>query len=379
MRDLAVLFLPLLATVARLAGPGGARSVVAESVLVKHQLVILNRSRKRSPNLCPADRVVAGLCALLMRPSRLIRSAIVLRPSTLLRLHQALRKRKYRLLFSPKVRKKPGPKGPTQAVMAAVVDMKRRNPSWGCPRIAQQIALAFAIPMNKDLVRRILAVRYRPTPDSVGPSWLTVLGHAKDSLWSLDLFRCESAVLRTHWVLVVMDQWTRRIVGFGVHRGVVDGAGLCRMFNRATRDHTPPTYLSADHDPLYRFHPWQANLRILDVQEIKTVPYVPLSHPFVERLIGTIRRECLDRTLFWTAADLEASRFPRLRQRSSRACGAGRPHAGTGCCCGLRECQFVSMAAALSWAVSDADGGVTWVRRMRLHEPDRWAGHIRRP
>src|SRR5713226_7118777 len=44
---------------------------------------------------------------------------------------------------------------------------------------------------------------------------------------------------------------------------------------------------------------------VLEVQEIKTVPYVPLSHPFVERLIGTIRRECLDRTLFWTAADLE--------------------------------------------------------------------------
>jgi hypothetical protein len=60
-----------------------------------------HRSRKRSPNLCPADRVVAGLCALLIRPSRLIRSAIVLRPSTLLRLHQALQKRKYRLLFSP--------------------------------------------------------------------------------------------------------------------------------------------------------------------------------------------------------------------------------------------------------------------------------------
>jgi putative transposase len=119
------------------------------------------------------------------------------------------------------------------------------------------------------------------------------------------LFRCESAVLVTHWVLVVMDHCTRRIVGFGVHRGVVDGMALCRMFNRATRGHAPPTYLSADHDPLYRFHQWQANLRILNVTEIKTVPYVPLSHPFVERLIGTIRRECLDRTLFWTAADLE--------------------------------------------------------------------------
>ena len=88
-----------------------------------------------------------------------------------------------------------------------------------------------------------------------------------------------------HWVLVVMDHWTRRIVGFGVHRGVVDGVALCQMFNRATRSPTPPTYLSSDHDPLYRFHQWQANLRILDVEDIKTVPYVPLSHPFVERLI----------------------------------------------------------------------------------------------
>ena len=152
--------------------------------------------------------------------------------------------------------------------------MKQRNPTWGCPRIAHQIALAFGIPINKDVVRRILAVRYEPKPDSAGPSWLTVLGHAKDSLWSLDLFRCESAALRTHWVLVVMDHCTRHIVGFGVHRGVVDGAGLCRMFNRAIGRQAAPTYLSSDHDPLYRFHQWQANLRILDVSAIKTVPYV---------------------------------------------------------------------------------------------------------
>ena len=67
-----------------------------------------------------------------------------------------------------------------------------------------------------------------------------------------------------------------------------------------------PKYLSSDHDPLYKFHPWQANLRILEVTEIKTVPYVPRSHPFVERLIGTIRREYLDPMLFWTSADLES-------------------------------------------------------------------------
>ena len=101
--------------------------------------------------------------------------------------------------------------------------MKRRNPRWGCPRIAQQIALAFAVDIDKDVVRRVLATHYRPAPRSGGPSWLTSLGHAKDSLWSIDLFRCESATLRSHWVLVVMDQYTRRIVGFGIHAGTVDG------------------------------------------------------------------------------------------------------------------------------------------------------------
>ena len=103
-----------------------------------------------------------------------------------------------------------------------------------------------------------------------------------------------------------MDQFTRRILGFGVHAGSVDGVALCRMFNHALRGQCKvPKYLSSDHDPLYRFERWQANLRILEVTEIKTVPYVPWSHPFVERLIGTVRREYLDRTLFWTTADLE--------------------------------------------------------------------------
>jgi putative transposase len=80
VRDLALLFWHLLATVGRLAGPGGVRSIVAESVLVRHQLLSLNRSRKRSPKLRRSDRLIAGLCALLIRPGRLIRSAIVLGP-----------------------------------------------------------------------------------------------------------------------------------------------------------------------------------------------------------------------------------------------------------------------------------------------------------
>ena len=77
------------------------------------------------------------------------------------------------------------------------------------------------------------------------------------------------------------------------------------MFNRAIRGAGSPKYLSSDHDPLFKFHQWGANLRILEVTEVKTVPYLPISHPFVERLIGIIRREYLDFMPFWTARDLE--------------------------------------------------------------------------
>src|SRR5437879_9768304 len=128
MRDVVILFVHLIVTVVRLAGPGGLRSVVAESVLVKHQLRILNRGRQRAPNLHAADRIIAGLCTLFMRPARVLRSAIVLKPSTLLHLHNVLRRRKYRMLFSPKRGRRPGPNGPKKELIDAVVEMKRRNP-----------------------------------------------------------------------------------------------------------------------------------------------------------------------------------------------------------------------------------------------------------
>ena len=100
MRDILIIFLHLIVTVARLAKPGGLRSVVAETVLVRHQLVILNRGRKRAPNLRPRDRIITSLCTIFVRPGRILRSAIVLKPSTLLYFHKLLKKHKYRMLFS---------------------------------------------------------------------------------------------------------------------------------------------------------------------------------------------------------------------------------------------------------------------------------------
>lgn len=164
MRDLFVLLVHLTATLFRLAQPGGVRAVVAESVLIKHQLLIVNRSRQRAPNLRILDRLVGGFCSLWIKSTRFPWVAIAFRPSTLLHFHRALVQRKYRLLFSPKQRTKPGPRGPDADLIRAVIEMKQRNPTWGCPRIAEQINLAFGTSINKDVVRRVLAQHYQPPP-----------------------------------------------------------------------------------------------------------------------------------------------------------------------------------------------------------------------
>jgi transposase InsO family protein len=174
-----------------------------------------------------------------------------------------------------------------------------------------------------------------------------------------------------------MDQYTRRIIGFGIRAGVVDSVALCRMFQQAIRDAGVPKYLSSDHDPLYRFHQWQANLRILDVTEIKTVPYVPLSHPFIERLIGTIRRECLDRLLFWTGADLEG-KLTAFKGYYNEYC----THSGLNGKTPVEDAsrkkhrfQLLWMETALSRSISDANGRVntnslgTRFRRFRRPRP----------
>ncbi|MGK0173617.1 MAG: putative transposase [Gammaproteobacteria bacterium] len=112
-------------------------------------------------------------------------------------------------------------------------------------------------------------------------------------------------LLNSYWVLVIMGQFTRRIIGYGIHCGNVHGPAVCRMFTDAFDREGSPRYLSTDHDPLFEFHRWKANLRILEIDEIKTIPHVPVSHPLVERLIGTTGRQFLDHLLFWNSGDLK--------------------------------------------------------------------------
>ena len=106
----------LLVTLARVSTPGGVRAVTAESLAVKHQLLIMKRSQpqRRSPKMTAWDRLILGCCTLLVSPRRLGKMAVILKTSTLFRLHRALVKRKISLALEPRATPAPGAERPVE-------------------------------------------------------------------------------------------------------------------------------------------------------------------------------------------------------------------------------------------------------------------------
>lgn len=237
--------------------PSGGKSLMAENIALRQQLMVVHRRHKRAPQLTIWERLCFAFTAGLILPKRIVKTAIIVKPSTILKLHKALITKKYRYLFSNKSPKKPGPKGPTQELINLILEIKKKNPKFGYLRIAMQITNMFGVTINKDIVRRVLGKHYKPTSTDDGPSWLTFIGHAKDSLWSIDFFRTESIHVKSHWVMVVMDQF-----------------------------------------------------------------------------IGTIRRELLDQTLFWTANDLQSKLHMFQKYYNDTRCHTGikgsTPHEQSG-------------------------------------------------
>src|SRR5262245_2928330 len=131
MTDLVLAVVHLAVVTAKLCGSGGVRAVMAENLLLNQQLIVLRRARKRAPNLGPSDRLLCGFLSRFLSAERINKVAVALSPSTLLGLHQLMVRCKYRWLFSSRPRpKKPGPNGPSKAVIAAIVELKSRHPRF---------------------------------------------------------------------------------------------------------------------------------------------------------------------------------------------------------------------------------------------------------
>jgi len=194
-----ILILHFIRIILMLSRPQGIKTLLAENMMLRKQLIKLSKRQKRAPKLSFIDRLFFTITAHFINPYRLIKSAIIIKPATIIKFHKAPIKKKYHLLFSSKSKNKPGPKGPSKELIDLILKMKKRNPFYGHLRITMQIKNIFGIDINKDIVRRVLQKYFKRSPNNTnGPSWLSFLANAKDSLWSVDFFRCESILLKSY-------------------------------------------------------------------------------------------------------------------------------------------------------------------------------------
>ena len=182
MKELLLTLLHLAVVTAKLCGPGGVRAVVAENLLLKQQLIVLRRARRRAPNLALSDRLICGLGSLFLSPGRIRKVAIAVRP-----------RRSWRFIRRwcvgntsdcsrrARARRRPD-RRPSEALIQAIVELKSRNPRFGCPRIARIISHTFGVDIDRNVVYRVLSKHYRPASGGAGPSWLSFIGHTTDSL-----------------------------------------------------------------------------------------------------------------------------------------------------------------------------------------------------
>jgi putative transposase len=284
----------------RLCAGAPHRSLLAEVVALRAQLIVARRKISRA-RLSPIDRLILGFTYHFLSPRVRLKTLILVKPQTVLKFHRWLVNKKSSRLYR-NFQRKSGRPPLSKEIKTLILEIKQKNPLFGCPQIAAIILDRTGTSVSEETVRRTLMKFYTGQPGS-GPSWLSFLATQTHSLWSLDFFQVESICLKTHWVLVIMDQWSRRIIGFAVSSQPANSTGLVEMFTSCISDLSPKR-ISHDHDPLFRSVDWKRMISVLEIEEIWSVAFIPRSHPFVERLIGTIRRELLDRTLFWNERDL---------------------------------------------------------------------------
>jgi transposase InsO family protein len=257
------------------------RSLMLENLALRHQLAVLQHSSPR-PRLRPADRLFWVLLCRLW--SGWADAIALVKPETVIRWHQSGLK----LYWTWKSRRH-GPGRPAVApeVRALIREMSRANPLWGAPRIHGELQ-KLGIGISQATVSKYVDRPNRPPSQT----WRTFLDNHVRSLVSVDFFTVPTVTFKVLFVFVVLAHHRRRVV----HCDVTDApsaAWTAQQIVEAFPWDTAPRYLLRDRDAVYGVV-FSSRVQALGIREMKAAPRSPWQNPYVERLIGTLRRECLD-------------------------------------------------------------------------------------
>ena len=259
----------------------GHRAVALENLALRQQLAAFTRTRKR-PRLRPRDRF---FWILLAKSWRDWRSALLMvQPDTVVRWHRQWLRRRW---TERSRQKRPGRPRTDAAIRTLVETMVSANPLWGAPRIHGELR-KLGVEVSERTVSRIVGRRQRPPSQT----WRTFLANHLSAIVSMDFFTVPTLTGRVLFVLVILAHQRRRVVHLAVTEHPT-AEWTAQQTVAAFPEDTAPTWLLRDRDAIYG-DAYQRRLAGMGITEVVSSPSSPWQNPYVERLIGSMRRECLD-------------------------------------------------------------------------------------
>jgi hypothetical protein len=274
------------------AGLKTRRNLLLENLALRHQLLVLRRSSNR-PRLTPIDR---ALWAWLSQAWDGWKTCLCLvQPSTIIRWHRA----GFRLFWRWKSRpRKTGRKTIDPALITLIREMSRANPLWGAPRIHGEL-LKLGITVAQRTVANYMVPRTRRPSDH---NWKMFLHNHCTSMVSVDFLTVPTIHFKVLYVFLVLSHHRRRVLHFNVVE-IPSAVWTGQQLRVAFAFTSPPQYLLRDRDGIYGLE-FQNRAQALGLEEVQIAPRLPWQSPYIERLIGSVRRECLDHVIVLNQAHL---------------------------------------------------------------------------
>ena len=267
------------------------RQLILENLALRHQLSVLQASSHRRLQLTNLDRALWTM--LRHRWSEWKRALVIVQPETVVRWHR----QGFRFYWRWKSRAHGGRPRFDPQVRALVRRMSLANPLWGAPRIHGEL-LKLGIEISQTTVAKYMPRRRRPPSQS----WRVFLKNHRKDMVSIDFFTVPSATFQVLFVFLVLAHDRRRLLHFNVTKHP-SAEWTAQQIVEAFPWDTAPRYLLRDRDAIYGDH-FRRRVAGFQVAEVLIAPRAPWQNPYVERLVGSIRRECLDHVIVFGEAHL---------------------------------------------------------------------------
>ncbi len=262
-----------------------------EVLALRHQLAVLNRSRPRRLRLAQVDRLLWAWLSRVWNEWRV--ALIIVQPETVVAWHR----RGVRLFWTWTSRRRSGRPSIPPDIRALIRTMSDANPRWGAPRIHGEL-LKLGIDLSQATVAKYMVRRRQPPSQT----WRTFLANHRAQLVAADFFVVPTATCRLLFVLVILAHERRHIVQVAVTAHPT-AAWTAQQLREACPGDEAPRYVLHDRD--HAFDGWADTAKAMGMDDLLTAPRSPWQNAYVERFIGSARRECLDHVIVCSATGLQ--------------------------------------------------------------------------